>query len=114
MPRLALQPFSLLQGSLDAYVQANFTRIENVFDVVEDVKSGQSLVTGSLTLNTGLTTVTRAIGGLLNSPVAGGCFITITPGTAGLITVRVFSSTFVLSTVPTQIQWIAIGVLSLS
>lgn len=115
LSKLNLRPFAQLPEGIPSYLDYNFTRIENVLDQSKDVWAGTSLVTGALTLATGLTVVSNVFVSFLDPPVAGACFAYGVPvsGSTGTITLRVLDNAFVQSTLAKQIQWLAVGTLVL-
>jgi hypothetical protein len=114
MPKLGLRPFSVIEEGAESYFGYNFTRIENVFDRLEDVVTGVTSVTGNASIQTGLATVDGCLAGFSTDPSAGAAFISCAPGAAGIITVRVLTNAFVLSITSVSIRWVAIGELVLS
>lgn len=114
MPKLGLRPFATIEEGLDTYLGYNFTRLENVFERIEDTKSDVVSVTGSTVVNTGLAIVTGVVASLVTDPVAGAAYVTAVPGAAGTVTIKVFSSGFAASVIAVSVQWIASGELVLA
>lgn len=114
MPKLGLRPYATIEEGVGEYLGYNFTRLENVFERMADVIVGTTTVTGSATVNTGLAVVDGVVCGFATDPVAGACFISAAPGSAGTITIRVLTSAFALSVTAISIRWVAIGELVLS
>lgn len=114
MPKLGLRPFSVIEEGAEAYFGYNFMRIENVFERLEDVVTGVTVVTGQASIQTGLATVDGCLAGFITDPIAGASYVSCVPGAAGIITIRVLTNAFALSITAMSIRWAAIGELVLS
>lgn len=114
MPKLGLRPFSVIEEGAEAYFGYNFMRIENVFEQMEDVKTGIVTITGQGDVNTGLATVEGVTAAFTTNPSAGAAYIVCFPAGAGLITIRVLTNAFAVSITAMSIRWIAVGELVLS
>lgn len=114
MPKLGLVLNAPIEGGIQQQVDDNFTRLENVFATVLDVATGLVNVTGSVSVNTGLSTVTGVMAQVVGGLAAGACFVVPVVGGAGLITINVYSNVFVASVIPCSVQWVALGELVLT
>lgn len=114
MPKLGLRPYATITEGLDQYLGYNFSRLENVFERIEDVRSGLTLVTGDATFPTGLAVCDGVTVCLFSDPTASAAFVTAQTGASGNIHVRVFASSLALSTVAVNVSWIATGELVLA
>lgn len=114
MPKLGLRPYATIEAGLDSYVGYNFQRIENVFERMEDVVTGSVTVTGSANVQTSLAVIDGVLAGFLTDPSAAANYVVGSSTGGGVITIRVLTSTFALSTTPVSIRWVALGELVLS
>ncbi len=112
MPKLGLILAAELGGT-QVQIDNNFTRLENVFDNILDVHVGAVSVTGTANIQTGLSTVAGAGAWVLSAPSAAACYVTAAILSSGIITLTVYSSTFVVSIVACAVQWVAFGELVL-
>uniref|UniRef100_A0A6H1Z7E5 Uncharacterized protein n=1 Tax=viral metagenome TaxID=1070528 RepID=A0A6H1Z7E5_9ZZZZ len=79
------------------------------------IARGESSITGSLSIATGLTTVVQAVACLSTAPALNGTLVAVISVNGGNITVGVYKPTSaadgtpILATVSRVIRWIAIG-----
>ncbi|MGH9982415.1 MAG: hypothetical protein ACRD8W_00475 [Nitrososphaeraceae archaeon] len=115
MPKLSLRPFAHIEEGLDAYLNANFTRLENVFEKMPDVETGVSIITGLGTVVTPLGRVDGVIAMLNVDASSAAAFVRAAPGvSAGTIDIRVLTSAFAVSITAVSVRFIAVGELILS
>lgn len=114
MPKLGLRPYANIDEGLESYIGYNFSRLENVFERMQDVMSGVTVITGDGTFATGLASVDNCVACLGVDASAGACFVACTPTSSGQMRVRVFTSAMALSITAVSIQWVAVGELVLS
>lgn len=113
MPRAGLKLNADL-GDIAQQVNDNFTRLENMFDIILDTIVGTAICNGSINIQTGLSTVQGATACLATIPTAAACFVQCAVGSSGIITVSVYTNTFALSSTAVPINWSASGELVLS
>ncbi len=115
MAPLDLQKVSSAEPTLDhALIAYNFERIDVASEVVKDVVQARVNVTGSVTLVTGLASVEGVVASLSSDSVAGAAFVNAYRiVNSNQIVITVWSSTFVLSTIPAAVTYIAVGVMAL-
>lgn len=114
MPKLGLRPYANIDEGLESYIGYNFSRLENVFERMQDVMNGVTMVTGDATFATGLASVDGCTACLGVDASAAAAYVSCSPTSAGQMRVRVFTSAFALSITAVSIQWVAVGELVLS
>lgn len=114
MPKLGLRPYAVIEEGAEAYFGYNFTRIENVFERMTDVKAGIQLVTGSAVIETGLANLDGVTVSLDTTPVAGAAYVKGVVSSASAITITVYTNAFAVSITPANVRWIAVGELILT
>lgn len=110
MGRVDLAPFPANPQALASAFQINFQRIKDAIESLGQFEQGTVDVTGTLIIDTGIAQVFNGFAVLNDAPVAGGCFIRVTP-TANRreIQIQVYKSDFTLSVIPVTINWFALG-----
>lgn len=114
MPKLGLRPYATIDEGLESYIGYNFARLENVFERIQDVMVGSTVVTGTATFATGLATVDGCVACLGVDPSVGAAFVQCSIGASGQITVRVLTSAFAVSVTAVTVRWVAVGELVLT
>lgn len=112
---VGLESLNLLTPEgLVSTLSRNFSILEDFLRSVPQADQGITSVTGELLIPTELKEVTHVVASLGVDPVAGACYVFGVPGlvygSPSSARIRVYSSTFVLSVIPTLVSWIAVGV----
>lgn len=103
---------------LSNWAQENFRRISDDLDALPVFAYGVLEVTGEIEITTGISYVDVALASLVSPPVAGAAVVRAVPVTTaenrgsgyGNIVLTVYTDAHAVSTAPTIITWLAIGI----
>ena len=104
-----LRPYVQLDEGLTEYLGYNFSRLQLILEQNPDTRAGTVTVTGSATVPTGLTLVQFVVASFQFDPSAAANYIAANIASGGNISIRVLTSTFALSTTPTNVNFFALG-----
>ena len=118
MSSLNLPPSArLLDKSILSWIETTFRRIQDTLDVSPNFAYGNTLITGSAEIDTGLIYVDMCVASLIDDPESGAAFVSAVPVNVaevrktdyGNILVSVFSDSYAASAIEKEIGWMAIG-----